>query len=96
MGGPLSDRRYFDSLPVKQDCKASKLASTESDWPSPWWFSFLPLCQVASSFNNLTRLHCRYVLLPELVLVLCSVLQKPGAKSPLISKRSIGPPCRSR
>lgn len=47
---------------------------------------FLPLCQVASSFNNLTRLHYRYVLLPAPALVLCSILQKPGARSPLISK----------
>lgn len=76
MGGPLclSDREVlWLSARVKQDCKLVLLL-------------FLPLCQVASSFNNLTRLHYRYVLLPAPALVLCSILQKPGARSPLISK----------
>lgn len=92
--------RYFGSRPVKlklkqkqkqkQDCK---LVSTESDWLTLWCFSF-PLCW-GSFFlsNNLNLLDStplpRVVLLPALVLVLCSVLQKPGANSPLIYLKDV-------
>lgn len=40
VGAPLPVRRYFGSLPVKQD---SELAGAGSDWRARWWFFFF-LC----------------------------------------------------
>lgn len=96
MGAPLSDRRYFGSQPVKQDCK---LPGTGSDWPGAVVLLFSSFVSGSFFLHQLDSTPPQvlwYVLLPALVpvLVLCSILQKPGAKSPLISKMSIGPPCK--
>lgn len=73
----------FGSLPVKQSRIESSRAQKVIGL-ALWCYAslFLPLCHVASSFNNLTRLHRSYVLLPAPVLVLCSIPQKPGTKEP--------------
>lgn len=97
-GASLSGRRYYDfgSLTVKQDCR---LASTGSDWPAPVVLLFSSFVSGSFFLQQLDSTPLQVcVLLPalDLLLVLCSILQKTGAKSPLISKMSIGPPCEPR
>lgn len=83
MGAPLSDRRYFGSQPVKQDCK---LAGTGSDWPGAVVLLFSSFVSGSFFLHQLDSTPPQvlwYVLLPALVLVL-ALLHSPktGCQKP--------------